>query len=85
PVFIIPSRSMGRRIAAMSRRAARHNASMSDQMTERFSAPGATLVKLYGRPEIESRAFATRAGAVRDIGVSTAMWRMTFVTILTLV
>lgn len=85
PVFIIPSRSMGRRIAGMSRRAARHNASMSDQMTERFSAPGATLVKLYGRPAIESHAFATRAAAVRDIGVSTAMWRMTFVTILTLV
>lgn len=85
PVFIIPSRSMGRKIAAMSRRAARHNASMSDQMTERFSAPGATLVKLYGRPEIESHEFAWRAGAVRDIGVRTAMARMTFVTMLTLV
>ncbi|WP_019202019.1 ABC transporter ATP-binding protein [Tsukamurella sp. 1534] len=85
PVFLLPSRPMGRKIAAMSRRAARHNASMSDQMTERFSAPGATLVKLYGRPEIESHEFATRAAAVRDIGVSTAMARMLFVTLLTLV
>ncbi|GAA1082973.1 ABC transporter ATP-binding protein [Tsukamurella strandjordii] len=85
PVFILPSRPMGRKIAGMSRRAARHNASMSDQMTERFSAPGATLVKLYGRPEQESQEFAARAAAVRDIGVSTAMARMLFVTMLTLV
>ncbi|CAM3932724.1 MULTISPECIES: ABC transporter ATP-binding protein [Tsukamurella] len=85
PVFILPSRPMGRKIAGMSRRAARHNASMSDQMTERFSAPGATLVKLYGRPERESQEFAARAAAVRDIGVSTAMARMLFVTMLTLV
>ncbi|MDF0529550.1 ABC transporter ATP-binding protein [Tsukamurella sp. 8F] len=85
PVFIVPSRSMGRRIAAMSRTAARHNASMSDQMTERFSAPGATLVKLYGRPEAESEEFARRAAGVREIGVRTAMARTTFVTLLTLV
>ncbi|ADG80343.1 ABC transporter related protein OS=Tsukamurella paurometabola (strain ATCC 8368 / DSM / CCUG 35730 / CIP 100753 / JCM 10117 / KCTC 9821 / NBRC 16120 / NCIMB 702349 / NCTC 13040) OX=521096 GN=Tpau_3765 PE=4 SV=1 [Tsukamurella paurometabola] len=85
PIFILPSRPMGRKIAGMSRRAARHNATMSDQMTERFSAPGATLVKLYGRPDLESHEFAARAAAVRDIGVSTAMARMLFVTLLTLV
>jgi ATP-binding cassette subfamily C protein len=54
-------------------------------MTERFSAPGATLVKLFGRPDEESREFALRAGRVRDIGVRTAMLQFTFVTALTLV
>lgn len=85
PIFVIPSRRMGVWVAGMSRRAAQHNATMTDQMTERFSAPGATLVKLYGRPEFESREFAWRAGAVRDIGIRTAMARMAFVTMLTLV
>ncbi|TFC63779.1 hypothetical protein E3O53_09810, partial [Cryobacterium sp. TMT2-18-3] len=31
-----------------------HNSAMSTQMTERFSAPGATLVKLFGRPDEEA-------------------------------
>jgi ABC-type multidrug transport system fused ATPase/permease subunit len=54
-------------------------------MTERFSAPGATLVKLFGRPARESREFAVRAQRVRDIGVRTAMVQWVFVTALTLV
>jgi ABC-type multidrug transport system fused ATPase/permease subunit len=58
---------------------------MSTQMTERFSAPGATLVKLFGRPHQESAEFALRARRVRDIGVRTAMLQTVFVTSLTLV
>ncbi len=54
-------------------------------MTERFSAPGATLVKLFGRPARESAEFAVRARRVRDIGVRTAMVQWVFVTALTLV
>jgi ABC-type multidrug transport system fused ATPase/permease subunit len=58
---------------------------MSTQMTERFSAPGATLVKLFGRPEEEARDFGERAERVRDIGVRTAMVSRVFVTALSLV
>ena len=54
-------------------------------MTERFSAPGATLVKLFGSPTLESREFATRADRVRDIGVRRAMLQGVFITALTLV
>ncbi len=54
-------------------------------MTERFSAPGATLVKLFGRPPQESAEFAVRARRVRNIGVRTAMLQSVFVTALTLV
>jgi ATP-binding cassette, subfamily B, bacterial len=85
PVFVLPARRMGRRLARLEREAADHNATMSNQMTERFSAPGATLVKLYGRPAHESAEFALRARRVRDIGVRTAMVQWVFITALTLV
>lgn len=85
PLFMFPARKMGTRIAAIQREAAQLNASMSTQMTERFSAPGATLVKLFGRPDQESSEFSVRAGRVRDIGVRTAMLQTVFVTALTLV
>ncbi|MFS0697893.1 ABC transporter ATP-binding protein [Streptomyces nitrosporeus] len=85
PVFVVPARRLGSRMAALQREAAGHNASMGTRMTERFSAPGATLVKLFGRPAEESAAFAARAGRVRDIGVRTAMLQSTFITALTLV
>ncbi len=85
PVFVIPARRVGRRLASMRREAADHNAAMNDQATERFSAPGATLIKLYGRPDEESRAFADRVRRVRDIGVRSAMLQTVFVTALTLV
>lgn len=85
PVFVIPARRMGRRLAGIQREAADHNAAMGNQMTERFSAPGATLVKLFGRPEQESAEFGARARRVADIGVRTAMVQTTFVTALTLV
>ncbi|GEO95614.1 ABC transporter ATP-binding protein [Kocuria turfanensis] len=85
PIFLVPARAMGGRLARLQREAAQHNASMSTQMTERFSAGGATLVKLFGRPETESAEFARRAGRVRDIGVRVAMLQTVFVTALTLV
>jgi len=85
PVFVLPARRMGRRLAAMEREAADHNAAMSTQMTERFSAPGATLVKLFGRPAEETAEFTARASRVRDIGVRTAVYQWVFVTALILV
>ncbi|MGB3301245.1 ABC transporter ATP-binding protein [Gordonia sp. (in: high G+C Gram-positive bacteria)] len=85
PVFVIPARRMGHRMAGLARQGADHNARMSTQMTERFSAPGATLVKLFGRPEAESKEFADRADAVRDIGVRQAMLQSYFFTALMLV
>jgi len=85
PIFVIPARRMGARLAALQRESADYNATMSTQMTERFNAAGATLVKLYGRPDDEARQFETRASRVRDIGVRTAMLQFVFITALTLV
>ncbi|MEU0790826.1 ABC transporter ATP-binding protein [Amycolatopsis sp. NPDC005961] len=85
PIFVLPARRLGRRMAGLQREAANLNAGMTTQMTERFSAPGATLVKLFGRPVQEADDFGVRAGRVRDIGVRTAMLTRWFMTSLTLV
>ena len=84
PLFLLPARWIGRTMARLSREAAIQNATMNTQMTERFSAPGATLVKLFGSPATESREFEIRAGRVRDIGVRTAMLQSVFMNSLTL-
>jgi ABC-type multidrug transport system fused ATPase/permease subunit len=85
PIFLLPARRMGRTIAALQRESADLNAAMTGQMTERFSAGGATLVKLFGRPEAEAEEFGDRADRVRGIGVRTAMANRVFMTSLTLV
>jgi ATP-binding cassette, subfamily B, bacterial len=85
PVFIIPARRMGSKLAQLQREAANHNSSMTTQMTERFSAPGATLVKLFGRPDQEEREFSDRAARVAQIGVRTSIMQYLFLTALTLV
>ncbi|MER6138406.1 ABC transporter ATP-binding protein [Streptomyces sp. NPDC001815] len=85
PVFVVPARRVGSRMAKLQREAADLNAAMGTRMTERFSAPGATLIKLFGRPGEESDEFAARARRVRDIGVRTAMAQTAFITALTLV
>jgi len=85
PVFVLPARRMGRRMADLQRESAGLNASMTTQMTERFSAPGATLVKLFGHPRAELADFSARAARVRDIGVKSAMLTRWFMTSLTLV
>lgn len=85
PVFLFPARTIGSRIAALTRERAERNAAMGDQMTERFSAPGATLVKLFGEQRHETNVFATRADSVRASGVQISIWTSVFMTTLTLV
>lgn len=85
PIFVLPARRMGSRLAHLEREAADHNAAMTTQMTERFSAPGATLVKLFGRPGNEEAEFGARAERVAEIGVRTAMAQWVFLTALAMV
>ncbi|MCK2239622.1 MULTISPECIES: ABC transporter ATP-binding protein [unclassified Crossiella] len=85
PVFVIPARRVGRRLAGMERESANLNSAMTTTMTERFSAPGATLIKLFGRPSQENAEFAARAQRVRDIGVRTAVKQWVFMVALGLV
>jgi ATP-binding cassette subfamily B protein len=85
PLFLLPARWMGRRLQAQTRQQMELNADMSSMMTERFNVSGALLVKLFGRPAEEQRAFSGRAALVRDIGVQIAMSNRYFFTALTLV
>jgi ABC-type multidrug transport system fused ATPase/permease subunit len=85
PLFVIPARRVGARVGQLEREATAHNAAMTSQMTERFSAPGATLVKLFGRPRVEAAEFGQRAERVSDIGVRTAVAMEVFFRSLTLV
>jgi len=85
PVFVIPARFVGRRLQAITRESYQLNASMNTTMTERFNVAGAILVKLFGRPQQEADSFGERAGRVRDIGVTSAMYGRTFFVALTMV
>jgi ATP-binding cassette, subfamily B, bacterial len=85
PVFVVPAKLIGTRLQALTRESYAINAEMNNTMTERFNVSGALLVKLFGRPDVEEQAFRERAGRVRDIGVTTAMYGRVFFASLTLV
>ncbi|TDD96129.1 ABC transporter ATP-binding protein [Jiangella asiatica] len=78
PLFLLPARFIGRRLADISREAMQLNAAMSQTMTERFNVSGALLVKIFGRYGIENQAFGQAAGRVRDIGVTQALYARYF-------
>ncbi len=85
PVFLLPAKWVGRRLATITREAMQLNAGMSQTMTERFNVSGALLVKIFGRLPDESDAFAAKAARVRDIGITSAMYSRVFFTALTLI
>jgi ATP-binding cassette subfamily B protein len=84
PVFILPARWMGQRIQAITRESYNLNAAMTSTMTERFNVAGALLVRLFGQPAREIEGFEGKAGRVRDIGVTQAMFTVVFMTALLL-
>lgn len=85
PLFLLPARWMGRRLAELTREQMNLNADLGSQMTERFNVGGALLVKIFGTPEREVAEYADRAVRVRDIGVRIAVNRALFFVLLTLV
>ncbi len=84
PVFLIPTRILGRRLAGLTRGQMMENADLGARMTERFNVAGALLVKLFGRPEQEDEEYGERAAKVRDFGISIAVQRAIFLVGLTL-
>jgi ATP-binding cassette subfamily B protein len=78
PVFLLPARRVGRRLAGLAREGMISNAELGNRMTERFNVAGALLVALFGDPRREDEEFAARAARVRDIGVRTAMSNRVF-------
>ena len=83
PVFLIPTKWVGRRLQSLTRESFSVNAEMSSTMTERFNVSGAMLVALYGEPDREREYFRSRARRVADIGIKMAMLNRLFFIALT--
>ena len=83
PVFLIPTKWVGRKLQALTRESFNVNAEMSSTMTERFNVSGAMLVALYGQPKREEEFFRSRARRVADIGIKSAMLNRLFFIALT--
>jgi ATP-binding cassette subfamily B protein len=83
PVFLIPTKWVGRRLQELTRDSFNTNAEMSSTMTERFNVSGAMLVALYGEPDREREYFRSRARKVADIGIKMAMLNRLFFIALT--
>ncbi len=83
PLFLIPTKWVGRRLQKLTRDSFNLNAEMSATMTERFNVSGALLVSLYGDPSAENKYFSSRARKVADIGISIALLNRMFFIALT--
>jgi ATP-binding cassette subfamily B protein len=78
PLFVFPTKWLGRRLQEYTRQSFQLNADMSSTMTERFNVSGALLVSLYGDKTSESKLFTSRARRVADIGIKIAVLNRTF-------
>ena len=83
PIFIIPTKWVGRRLQKLTRDSFNLNAEMSATMTERFNVSGALLVSLYGDQKAEGSFFSRKARKVADIGISIALLNRVFFIALT--
>ena len=84
PIFLVPAKIMGARLAELTRQQMNLNAEVSGLMTERFSVSGALLVKLFGDARVEEERFAESAGQLRSVAVRIAMNIRFFMVSLTL-
>ena len=83
PLFLYPTKWVGRRLQDYTRQSFNLNAEMSSTMSERFNVSGALLVSLYGDPKIEKESFGSKARRVADIGISIALLNRIFFIALT--
>lgn len=83
PIFLIPTKWIGRKLQRLTRDSFNLNAEMSATMTERFNVSGALLVSLYGNQVDERNYFSSRARRVADIGITIALLNRIFFIALT--
>ena len=73
PIFLAPTRRVGRKLREVRRESLNLNARMNNLMQETLNIDGALLVKLCGRQSDENERFRHRSTAVANIGVRSAM------------
>jgi ATP-binding cassette subfamily B protein len=83
PLFLVPTKWVGKKLQSLTRESFGLNAEMSSTMTERFNVSGAMLVALYGRQSDEKSYFRSRARKVADIGIEIALLNRIFFIALT--
>jgi ATP-binding cassette subfamily B protein len=67
PLFLLPTKWVGRKIQSLTRESFELNAQMSSTMTERFNVSGALLVALYGKYSSEKEYFRSRAISLTSV------------------
>jgi ATP-binding cassette subfamily B protein len=73
PLFLLPTRGVGRILRRVRRDAAVCDARMSSELHETMNVSGALLVRTFGRQADVADRFGRAAGDVRDIGVRRAV------------
>ncbi len=73
PLFLAPSRRVGKALRRVAREQMERNADMNATMNEALNVSGALLVKLFGRAGDEEDKFTEEAADVRDLGVRRAL------------
>lgn len=73
PLFIYPSRRVGRVLRRITRDQMKAYAGMNTVINETLNLSGALLVKLFSRTSDEGRRFAGYASRVRDLGIRGAL------------
>ncbi len=78
PLFLLPTKWVGKHLQRLTRESFNLNAEMSSTMTERFNVSGALLVNLYGDSRTEGEVFSARARRVADMGIRIALLNRAF-------
>ena len=73
PLFVLPTRRVGRILREVRRESMNLNAKMNALMNETLNVSGVLLVKLFGRQAEEVGKFRDRSGQVAEIGIRSAM------------
>lgn len=73
PLFLLPTRRVGRVLRGIRRESAEHSAELSSQLQETVNVSGALLVRVFGQQAASVADFSRAAGKVRDIGIRRAV------------
>lgn len=73
PLFLLPTRRVGRILRRIRREAAEYDAQMSSDLQESLNVSGALLVRTFGRQSDVNARFADAASGVRDVGIRRAV------------
>jgi ABC-type multidrug transport system fused ATPase/permease subunit len=85
PIYLLPTRRIGARIQGLQRESVVTQAALSAHATERLAVQGATLVKLYGRPEEEAGVFRALAEAAKSASIRNAVVTQRYLSWLTVI